>query len=250
MAERLHVVLARAGIASRRHAENLISQGRVTVNGEVVVKPGIRVTQGKDTIRVDGHPVHRYDPPTTVVLNKPRGVVTTARDPRNRPTAVQLVEVLGLRLFPVGRLDYATEGLLLLTNDGQLAHRLQHPRFGVEKTYEAKVKGDPPAAKLSRLRTGVLLEGRRTAPARVRRLKRTAKNTWLEITIKEGRNRQVRRMCAAVGHPVLKLKRTGYGPLRLGGLKPGAFRELSRRELGLLRKACGAPVDGGQEKTP
>jgi len=251
MAERLHVVLARAGIASRRQAEKLISEGRVKVNDKVVLKPGTHVTWGKDTIRFDGHVVHQTASKMTVVLNKPKGVVTTAHDPQNRPTAIQLVEPLKVRLFPIGRLDFHTEGLLLLTNDGELAHRLQHPRFGVPKTYRTKVKGIPEARTLARLRSGVMLDGRRTAPAKVNKVGTTGKNTWLEITIKEGRNRQVRRMCGAVGHPVSKMKRTRFGPIRLTGLKPGAYRHLTAQELDSLQKCCtsqGAPIGKDKKK--
>lgn len=238
MAERLHLVIARTGIASRRQAEKLISQGRVKVNGKVVVKPGTLVTWGKDAIRVDGRLVQRTEPQVTVMLNKPKGVVTTARDPQNRTTAVQLVEALNVRLFPVGRLDYHSEGLLVLTNDGNLAHRLQHPRFKIPKTYRTKVTGLPSPAALARLRSGLVLDGRRTAPAKVRKVGSTGRNTWLEITIVEGRNRQIRRMCAAVGHRVMKLKRTRYGPIHLGNLKPGAYRRLTARELKSLQKWC------------
>jgi pseudouridine synthase len=147
------------------------------------------------------------------------------------------------RLFPVGRLDYDTEGLLLLTNDGLLAQRLQHPRHGVEKTYEAKVRGVPNASKIKQLRFGVVIDGRKTAPARVKMIGKTEKHTWIEIRICEGRNRQVRKMCAVVGHRVLKLKRTGYGPLRLGRLKPGSFRVLTARELAVLKQAVQKNLD-------
>jgi 23S rRNA pseudouridine2605 synthase len=249
MAERLHVVLARAGIASRRQAEKWISEGRVTVNDKVVLKPGTHVIREKDTIRVDGRPVRQTVSKITVALNKPKGVVTTAHDPQNRPTAIQLVAPLKVRLFPIGRLDFHTEGLLLLTNDGELAHHLQHPRFGVLKTYRTKVRGIPTARTLAHLRSGVMLAGRRTAPAKVHKISTTGKNTWLEITIKEGRNRQIRRMCAAVGHPVSKLKRTRYGPIRLTGLKPGAYRRLTARELDSLQKCStgqNAPI--GKDK--
>ena len=157
-------------------------------------------------------------------------------------------EDLNVRLFPIGRLDYHTEGLLLLTNDGEMAHRLQHPRFGVPKTYRAKVKGIPAPRTLSRLRSGVVLDGRRTAPAKVRKVSSTGKNTWLEITIKEGRNRQVRRMCAAVGHPVSKLKRTRYGPITLAGLKSGSYSRLTTRQLESLRSCCGEPTPDGKSK--
>ena len=236
MAERLHVALARAGVASRRQAEKLIAEGRVTVNGKVVLKPGTQVVWEQDAIRVNNHLIHRLDRQVTIVLNKPKQVLTTARDPRGRPTTAELVKKIKVRLFPVGRLDYHTEGLLVLTTDGDLAHRLQHPRYCIPKTYRTKVKGLPEAQALKRLRSGVMLDGRRTAPAQVRQISTTGTNTWLEITIKEGRNRQIRRMCTAVGHPVMKLKRVGYGPIRLGALKPGAYRALTRSEAEKLRR--------------
>ena len=236
MAERLHVVLARAGVASRRQAEKWIREGRVTVNGEVVLTPGTQVVWGQDAIRVNRRLIHRLAPQVTIVLNKPKQVLTTSHDPRGRPTTAELVRNIKRRLFPVGRLDYHTEGLLILTNDGDLAHRLQHPRYGIPKTYQTKVKGLPGEQILRRLRSGVVLDGRPTAPARVRKIGATGRNSWLEITIKEGRNRQIRRMCKAVGHPVMKLKRIRYGPIRLGDLKPGTYRQLTLREVEKLRK--------------
>lgn len=238
MAERIQVVLARAGIASRRKSEDLVRQGRVTVNGKVVTEPGFPVTYGKDNIRVDGHPVRRVEQKITVILNKAKGIVTTARDPQGRPTVMDLVAGLKQRLFPIGRLDYDTEGLLLLTNDGVLAQRLQHPRYGVEKIYKAKIKGRPERSALQQLRDGVTLDGKKTAPAKVKKVGTTQEHTWIEIAIHEGRKRQIRRMCTAVGHPVLKLKRTGYGPLRLGDLKAGKFRRLTAREIALLKEAA------------
>ena len=236
MAERLHVVLARAGVASRRQAERFIRDGRVSVNGKIVTKLGTKVLWGQDTIRVDGRIIRRLEPRLTIVLNKPKQVVTTSCDPRGRPTTADLVRTLKVRLFSVGRLDYHTEGLLILTTDGELAHLLQHPRFGIPKTYRAKVKGLPTEQALGRLRSGVLLDGRATAPAEVQKCATTGKNAWLEITIREGRNRQVRRMCESVGHPVLKLKRIQYGPIRLGNLKPGEFQNLTANEVEKLRK--------------
>ncbi len=250
MAERLHVVIARAGIASRRQAEKFISEGRVKVNGKVVLKPGTQVAWGKDAIRVDDRLIHRSEKKITVVLNKPKGVMTTSSDPRNRPTTADLVKNIKARLFPVGRLDYHTEGLLILTNDGELAHRLQHPRFGVPKTYRTKVKGVPDPRTLARLRSGVVLDRRRTAPAKVKKVGTTGKNTWLEITIKEGRNRQVRRMCQTVGHPVMKLKRTRYGPIQLDSLKPGSYRHLTTRELESLHEYHGPPDGDTRKKKP
>ena len=236
MAERLHVVLARAGIASRRQAERLIREGRVSVNGKVVLRLGTQVVWGEDKIRVDKRLVRRLDPQVTIVLNKPKQVLTTSRDPRGRTTTAELVRGVRARLFPVGRLDYHTEGLLILTSDGGLAHLLQHPRYGIPKTYRTKVKGIPGEQAIGRLRSGVSLGGKSTAPAQVKKVGTTGRNAWLEITIREGRNRQVRRMCKAVGHPVMKLKRIRYGPVVLGDLKPGAYRQLTAREMETLKR--------------
>ncbi|MBW2172279.1 MAG: rRNA pseudouridine synthase [Deltaproteobacteria bacterium] len=236
MAERLHVVLARAGVASRREAEKLIREGRVQVNGQVIVKLGSQVTWGQDTIRVDDRLISRLEPKVTVILNKPKEVLTTSHDPRGRRTTADLVSKIKARVFPVGRLDYHTEGLLILTNDGELAQYLQHPRYGIPKTYMTKVKGIPNERALQRLRSGVVLDRRRTAPATVKKTGTTGKNAWLEITVREGRNRQVRRMCIIVGHPVMKLKRIRYGPIQLGSLKPGFYRSLTPGEIEKLRK--------------
>ena len=247
MAERLQLVLARAGVASRHQAERLIREGRVTVNGQVIHKPGIRVVWGQDAIRVDKRLICRLEPRVTVVLNKPKQVLSTSHDPRSRRTTAELVKKIKARVFPVGRLDYHTEGLLIMTNDGELAQHLQHPRHGVPKTYRAKVKGMPTQQALQRLKSGVMLDRRRTAPAQVKRIGTTGKNSWLEITIREGRYRQIRRMCWAVGHPVLKLKRTRYGPIRLGNLKPGTYRDLTPAEMAKLRKYLS---QGHQNKKP
>ncbi len=236
MAERLHVVLARAGIASRRRAEELIREGRVMVNGQVVLKPGTKVVWGQDAIRVDNRLVSRLEPKVTIVLNKPKRVLTTSHDPRGRRTIAELVTGIKARIFPVGRLDYHSEGLLILTNDGELAQHLQHPRYKIPKTYRTKVKGLPTQQAMQRLRSGVMLDGRRTAPASVKKVGTTGKNAWLEITVREGRNRQVRRMCSSVDHPVMKLKRTRYGPIRLGNLKPGFYRDLTPTEMEKLQR--------------
>ncbi len=227
---RLNAYLARAGVASRRRSDDLIKAGRVRVNGE----PGRLDTfvAAKDVVEVDGR---RVEPQRLayVLLHKPPGVVTTARDPHGRPTVVGLVGH-PLRIVPVGRLDADTTGVLLLTNDGPLAHRLAHPRYGVEKVYVADVEGAPTEDDLERLRQGVELEDGRTAPARVRSLGRSR----IALTLHEGRKRQVRRMCEAVGHPVRRLHRTTYAGLELGELRPGEWRELMDDEVRALRRSA------------
>jgi 23S rRNA pseudouridine2605 synthase len=231
---RLAKYLAHAGVASRRSAEALIADGRVSVDGVAVTDPARDV--GEDIrVSVDGRPLAGPEPRVMYALNKPVGVVSTARDTHGRPTVIELVPAHGLRLYPVGRLDIDSAGLMLLTNDGQLANRLTHPRFQVPKTYRAKLARAPIADEaLELLRGGVQLEDGVTAPARVRRLGGAGSNL-IELTIHEGRNRQVRRMCQAVGHPVLELVRTRFGPLPLDGLQPGAHRRLADAELERLR---------------
>ncbi len=226
---RLNAYLARAGVASRRGADELIKAGRVQVNGE---RGELNTfVESADRVEVDGAPVAAQRL-AYVLLHKPAGVVTTARDPQRRPTVVELVQH-DARVVPVGRLDADTTGALLLTNDGPLAHRLAHPRYGVEKTYVAEVEGDPTDEAVRRLADGVVLEDGRTAPARVRRLGRSR----LELTLHEGRNRQVRWMCDAVGHRVRCLHRSGYAGLGLGRLAPGEWRELEPAEVEELRRA-------------
>jgi 23S rRNA pseudouridine2605 synthase len=224
---RLNAYLARAGIASRRGADELIKAGRVTVNGE----PGQLNTfvESRDRVEVDGARVERQEL-AYVLLHKPAGVVTTARDPQGRPTVVDLVQHPA-RVVPVGRLDADTTGVLLLTNDGPLAHRLAHPRYGVEKAYEAQVEGEPSDETLSQLAEGIELEDGRTAPAQARRLHRSR----VELILHEGRTHQVKRMLEAVGHPVVWLRRTRYAGLGVEGLEPGDWRELTAAEVERLR---------------
>jgi 23S rRNA pseudouridine2605 synthase len=228
---RLAKYVAHAGAASRRAAERLIGEGRVSVDGWTITDPAHDVEQGQ-AVALDGRALAGPEPRVLFALHKPVGVVSTASDTHGRPTVVDLVPAGGLRLYPVGRLDIDSSGLILLTNDGELANQLTHPRFEVPKTYLARLGGGPlDSQALRSLRGGVLLEDGPTAPARVRRLG----PDQIELTISEGRNRQVRRMCKAVGHPVLELQRTGFGPLRLGELAPGEHRRLDEHELRRLR---------------
>jgi 23S rRNA pseudouridine2605 synthase len=232
---RLGKFLATAGVASRRAAEDIVRAARVTVNGETVTDPARDVGDG-DAVAVDGSAVRVQAERAVYAVNKPAGVVSTAHDPQRRPTVVSLVPSTA-RLYPVGRLDIDTTGLILLTNDGDLAHRLTHPSFEVPRTYRAVVTRAPVSERALRaLRTGIELEDGRTAPARVRRLGRD--RNILELTIHEGRNRQVKRMCEAVGHPVRSLQRVAFGPLTLGELALGAHRRLSGAEVEALSRAA------------
>ncbi|MCR4398165.1 MAG: rRNA pseudouridine synthase [Firmicutes bacterium] len=244
--ERLHKVLAAAGVASRRRCEEMIAAGRVTVNGRTATV-GQKIDRSVDEVTVDGRPCDLTPAaPVCVMLNKPQGCVSTRRDTHGRKTVMDIVGRRFADLYPVGRLDYDTEGLLLLTNDGELAHRLMHPAGGVPKTYEATVRGVPDAADLEVLSRGVPLEEGRTAPASVRVKKRGRGMSVIEITVHQGWKRQVRRMLRMVGHPVLRLKRTGYGFLRLGDLKPGEFRLLDKSEMEMLREYGGDRRRGGR----
>jgi 23S rRNA pseudouridine2605 synthase len=236
---RLQKYLAHAGVASRRASEAIIAAGRVTVDGATVTDPARDV--GEDAaVAVDGRPVGASEPRVVYAVHKPAGVVSTARDPQGRRTVLSLVPG-SLRLYPVGRLDIDTTGLLLLTNDGALAHRLTHPSFEVPKTYRARLAGPPISdAHIRSLRQGVVLEDGPTAPARVRRVGARADNV-IELTLHEGRNRQVRRMAEAVGHRVNELRRVAFGPLTLEGLAPGAARPLTGPELRALQAAGRGP---------
>jgi pseudouridine synthase len=238
---RLNAFLARAGVASRRKADELIKQGRVRVNG--VAGELNTLVGADDAVSVDGRPLAPQRL-AHLLLHKPVGVVTTASDPQRRRTVVELVPPEP-RVVPVGRLDADTSGVLLLTNDGQLAYRLAHPRYRVEKVYEAEVEGTPSAEALRALAGGVALDDGPTAPGRVRVLRRTARATTLELALREGRNRQVRRMCEAVGHPVRRLRRTTYAGLSVDELRPGASRSLRREEVAALRRLVG--LEAGRE---
>jgi 23S rRNA pseudouridine2605 synthase len=232
---RLGKYLAHSGVASRRAAEAMIREGRVTVAGEVVLDPALDVDE-HCVLTADGCPLGGPQAHVVYVLNKPLGVLSTAKDTHGRPTVVSLIAGERSRLYPVGRLDADSAGLILISNDGELAHRLTHPSFEVPKTYRARVGGGPVGEQaLRRLREGVSLDDGMTAPARVRRVGQGV----LELTIHEGRNRQVRRMCDAVGHPVRELERVTFGPLKLGDLAPGAYRRLSEPEVERLRGSVG-----------
>lgn len=238
-AERLQKILSRAGITSRRKAESLILQGRVSVNGQIVRQLGAKAVLGKDEIQVDGKAVEPEVERVTMALFKPRGCVSTLRDPQGRLSVTDVLGDLSVRVYPVGRLDYDSDGLLLLTNDGELAHRLQHPRYKVSKTYLLKVRGRPDEGDLAQLQQGVDLEDGPTAPAELNVVEEGDTTTWLSLSVREGRKHQVKRMCAAVGHPVLKLRRTKVGPIDLGTLRPTERRLLKSREVKALRRAVG-----------
>ena len=252
MAERLQKILSAAGIASRRTAETLIAQGRVTVNGRTVTELGTRAT-AEDDIRVDGRRVKGAQRRRYILLYKPRGYITTRSDPQHRPTVIDLLTRGGVReyVYPVGRLDYDSEGLLLLTSDGDLAARLTHPRHGIEREYEVRVRGVPDQHDLDRLSRGISLEGRRTAAAEIELRKviegESGQQALLSFVIREGRNRQVRNMCDAIGHPVVRLRRIRIGPITDEHIRPGEFRDLSERELALLRQSSTteAPIRAG-----
>ena len=233
--QRLQKVLSQAGIASRRAAEKLIAEGRVSVNGHTILTMGVKADPAVDDIRVDGRRVKSAERPRYILLNKPKGYVTTRSDPQRRPTVIDLLSAVREYVYPVGRLDYDSEGLLLLTSDGDLAARLTHPRHGVEREYEVVVRGVPEPRLLERLSRGVVIDGRRTAPATVRLLRSfeasAGQQGLLSLVIREGRNRQVRKMCDAIGHPVVRLRRVRIGSITDERLKPGEFRDLSPREL-------------------
>jgi 23S rRNA pseudouridine2605 synthase len=239
---RLQKILSAAGVASRRAAETLIQEGRVTVNGDRVTVLGTKADPDADDIRVDGRRIKPARRNRYILLNKPRGYITSRSDPERRPTVIDLLKEGGVRdyIYPVGRLDYDSEGLLLLTSDGDLAARLTHPRHEVEREYEVRLRGVPDRHALDRLARGVVIESRRTAPAHAR-LRRVidapgGRQVVISLVIHEGRNRQVRKMCDAIGHPVIRLRRVRIGPISDERLKPGEFRELTPREIASLKK--------------
>jgi 23S rRNA pseudouridine2605 synthase len=235
--ERLNKLLAHAGVGSRRHCDELIAAGRVRVDGQVVRALGIRVDPEKQAVTVDDKPI-KIEPLVYWAVNKPRGYLCTNEDPAGRPKAIDLLDHVPQRVYCVGRLDEASEGLLLMTNDGDLAFKLMHPRFGVEKTYQVQVAGHPNHEDMQRLLEGVWLSDGRARARRVRKLYKQGASTWLEIVLSEGKNREVRRMLARLGHKVMRLRRVAIGPIQLDRLKPGKSRRLSQAERVALQYAA------------
>jgi 23S rRNA pseudouridine2605 synthase len=234
--ERLNKLLAHAGIGSRRHCDDLIRAGRVAVDGARVTSLGTKVDADASAVAVDGHPI-KLERPVYWLLNKPRGVLCTNYDPAGRPRAIDLIPHVEQRVYTVGRLDEASEGLLLMTNDGDLAHKLMHPRFGVDKTYLVQVQGDPSPDDCRKLLSGVFPSEGRVKAKRIKRLKKQSDSTWLRIVLNEGKNREIRRMLARLGHKVLTLRRTAIGPVQLDRLPRGKARRLSGQELSELRRS-------------
>jgi pseudouridine synthase len=243
-ATRLQKILSTAGVASRRASEALITDGRVSVNGETITELGSKADPDVDDIRVDGRRIKAASARRYILMYKPRGYITSRSDPQHRSTVIDLLAKGGVRdyVYPVGRLDYDSEGLLILTSDGELAERLMHPSHGVAREYQARVRGVPDRHALERLSQGIPLDGRKTAPAEVSILKivegQAGDDAVLSIAIHEGRNRQVRRMCEAVGHPVVRLRRVRIGPIRDEHIRPGEFRDLDEREIAALKRAA------------
>ena len=244
MQERLQKVLARAGVASRRKAEELIASGHVQVNGKTVTELGTRVDAAKDSVRVDGKLVADIEDRVYYVLFKPAGCVTTLSDPEGRPTVRDQVRGIRERIYPVGRLDYDAEGALLLTNDGELAHRLMHPKFGAQRTYLAKVKGEPTPKVIEQLRAGVRLEDGMATPISAELVAHAERNTWIRLVVAEGRPHLVKRLCEAVGHPVQRLFRADYAGIGVNGMMAGEWRELTSAEVRQLKALTSSPKEG------
>ena len=239
MQERLQKIIAHAGFASRREAETMIREGRVTLNGRVVTELGTKADPGSDHIKVDGKLITRAEPHRYILLYKPKEVMTTLDDPQGRRTVLDLIRGIRERIYPVGRLDYHSEGLVLLTNDGDLAYKVSHPTHGSIKTYNVKVRGIPEERLVDKLRRGITIEGKRTLPCDIERIRTTGRNeeegnSWFEVKLREGRTQQIRKMFQAVGHPVAKLRRVAIGPIVDPKLAPAEWRELTDREVKML----------------
>ena len=235
MEQRLQKIIAEMGLASRRKSEELILEGRVTVNGKVATI-GMKADSSKDHIKVDGKLLFRPEKKVYFILNKPRGVVTSMSDPEGRPTVHDFVRAIKQRVFPVGRLDYDSEGMLLVTNDGDFAHAVLHPSKKIPKTYLVKIKGNLEDENIEKLRNGIRLDRTVTAPAKVKRLRKAESNSWIEMVIYEGKKRQIRRMMERVGHSVIRLMRIKINGIEMGPLKPGACRQISAEEMRILKK--------------
>src|SRR3954465_9876105 len=237
--ERLQKIIAHAGFASRREAEAMIREGRVTLNGRVVTELGTRADADRDHIKVDGKLITHAEPHRYILLYKPKEVMTTGEDPQGRRTVIDLVRGIRERIYPVGRLDFHSEGLVLLTNDGELAFKVSHPTHGSVKTYSVKVRGVPEERLVDKLRRGITIDGKRTLPCDIERMHTTGKrddegNSWFEVKLREGRTQQIRKMFQAVGHPVSKLRRVAIGPISDPKLTPGVWRELTKQEVKML----------------
>ena len=237
--ERLQKIIAHAGVSSRREAEAMIREGRVTLNGRVVTELGTRADPKSDHIKVDGKLITRAEPHRYILLYKPKEVMTTVEDPQGRRTVIDLVRGIRERIYPVGRLDFHSEGLVLLTNDGELAFKVSHPTHGSVKTYSVKVRGVPEERLVDKLRRGITIDGKRTLPCDIERMRTTGKrddegNSWFEVKLREGRTQQIRKMFQAVGHPVSKLRRVAIGPISDPKLTPGVWRELTKHEVKML----------------
>jgi len=235
MKERLQKIISRSGVASRRKAENMIVQGRVAVNGQPVTELGARADSAKDVITIDGEAIASPENRVFVILNKPAGCLCTRTDPGNRTTVLDLLKDIAERIYPVGRLDYDTEGLLVLTNDGEFSQKLLHPSSHLARTYRVKVREIPSEKDLDRLRRGILIDRIKTNPAKIKIVDRLQKNCWLEVTLWEGRNRQIKKMFESIGHRTLRIIRTRFGPLELKDLPTGAYRFMTRKELNAVR---------------
>ncbi len=237
--ERLQKIIAHAGFASRREAEVMIREGRVTVNGRVVTELGTKADAGRDHIKVDGKLITHAEPHRYILLYKPKEVMTTVQDPQGRRTVIDLVRGVRERIYPVGRLDFHSEGLVLLTNDGELAYKIAHPKHGSVKTYHVKVRGVPEDRLIDKLQRGITIEGKRTLPCEIKQIKTTGRadeegNSWFEVRLREGRTQQIRKMFQVLGHPVSKLKRVAIGPISDPKLTPGVWRELTKNEVKML----------------
>ena len=238
MEKRIHKILSEMGIASRRKAEDFIKEGRVTVSGRVATL-GMKADPAREHIKLDGKLLTKREPRVYMIFHKPRNVVTSLHDPQGRPTVKDYLKGVKYRVFPVGRLDFNSEGMLLMTNDGDFAHAVLHPSKKISKTYLVKVKGVLEEENITKLRKGIKLKERMTAPAIVKKTRKTEQNSWLEITIHEGRKRQIRRMLDIIGHPVLKLKRVRINGIELGGLEQGALRYLTSEEINRIKREAG-----------